>query len=290
MAGEKILELPDRSVVSVKGADARKLLQGLITNDMDQLHQPGDAIHAALLMPQGKILFDFFIVATSDGFLLETAAASADALAKRLTLYRLRAEVAITSETGKYRVFALWNGAHLPDNASALLYADPRHPDLGQRAIIEKQSGAPVVASTASPEDYATLRVTLGVPEGGIDFALGDTYPHEADFDIFNGVSFKKGCFVGQEVVARMQNKTVVRKRVAKIGADAPLHTGHDINIGEIPIGKVGTVSGNSALALVRLDRAAEALDKDMPLTSGDTEITIDAAALHRYRAASEKA
>lgn len=290
MAGEKILELPDRGVVSVKGADARKLLQGLVTNDMDPLRQSGDAIHAALLMPQGKILFDFFIVATSDGFLLETAAAGADALAKRLTLYRLRADAAITNETQRYHVFALWNGAHLPGGTTALLYADPRHPDLGQRALIETELGIKNLPTTATPEDYAELRVSLGVPESGFDYALSDIYPHEADFDLFNGVSFKKGCFVGQEVVARMQNKTVVRKRIVKIRAATPLHTGHDINIGEIPIGKVGTVSGSNALALVRLDRAVEALDKDIPITSGDVAIEVDEAALRRYRTAAEKA
>jgi folate-binding protein YgfZ len=123
------------------------------------------------------------------------------------------------------------------------------------------------------------------MPEGGKDYDFGDAYPHEADFDLFNGVSFTKGCFVGQEVVARMQNKTVVRKRVVKITGTGPLTSGADVNLGDIAIGRVGTVDGTHGLAMVRLDRVLDAQQKNQPLVSAGTTIEVDAEALTRYSA-----
>jgi tRNA-modifying protein YgfZ len=127
--------------------------------------------------------------------------------------------------------------------------------------------------------------VRLGVPEGGKDYAFGDAYPHEANFDLLHGVSFTKGCYVGQEVVARMQNKTIVRKRVVKITAPAALTSGTDVLLGEAPIGRIGTTDGNDALAMLRLDRAVEAEQKNQKLTADGIVVTPDAEALARYLA-----
>jgi tRNA-modifying protein YgfZ len=133
--------------------------------------------------------------------------------------------------------------------------------------------------------DYHAHRIAVGVPEGGEDYDFGDAYPHEADFDLFNGVSFTKGCYVGQEVVARMQNKTVARKRVAKVTGAGRLETGQNVMFGDVPIGKVGSVFGVNALAMLRLDRAIEALEKGILLTAGGVALVADEAALDRYRA-----
>lgn len=292
MAGENIAQLSDRGIVSVTGSDARKLLQGLITNDMERLTAVGEAIHAALLTPQGKILFAFFVVQAADGFLLETNAASAKDLVKRLSMYRLRADVTISDRSADYRAFALWGGeAHAGHDAKILSFPDPREARLGYRLIVEANDAedlpARVGAATASPAAYTAHRITLGIPEADADYPLTDTYPHEADFDLFDGVSFKKGCFVGQEVVARMQNKTVVRKRVVKVKGTAPLTSGAEITIGDdIKIGRIGSVDRNEALALLRLDRVVEAMEKNVPVQAGGTRITVDDAPLERFRSA----
>src|SRR5215467_4540909 len=294
--GAKIAVLADRGVVGVTGADAAKLLQGVITNDMDLLSvQP--AIHAALLTPQGKILFEFFVVKAPDGFCLEVAADKTADLVKRLGLYRLRAKVDIKDRTAEYRVFALWGGtAQAPAGAvGTVLFPDPRLPALGLRGLAPELAPdqapgqapdlvpAPLAPDFAgargalevAAQDYHAHRIALGVPEGGKDYAFGDAFPHEADFDQLHGVSFAKGCFVGQEVVSRMQNRSQVRKRIVAIVGDAPLLAGAAITAGAAVIGTVGSVAGSKALALVRLDRAAEAAAKGTSLTAGGVAIAL---------------
>lgn len=279
----KIAPLADRGVVAVSGEDAGKLLQGLITNDMALLGGQA-AIHAGLLSPQGKILFEFFVVAAPDrdGFLLETARERAGDLAKRLGLYKLRAKVTIRDASSDYAVFAAW-GPDLPDRrdaAGAVVFADPRLPALGQRILAPAPASAASVAPQAievGAADYHARRIGLGVPEGGRDYPAGDAFPHEALFDQLHGVSFSKGCFVGQEVVSRMEHRGTARKRVVPVvGAAALPVTGSEIRIGDVAIGTLGSVAGTRGLALLRLDRAAEAIAKGMPLTAGGVPITIE--------------
>jgi len=286
MPAATFARLTDRGVVKVSGADSEKLLQGLITNDLEGLSS-NTACHAALLSPQGKILFDFFVVRVGDGYLLDVVAAKAADLVKRLTMYKLRADVTIADVGLAHTVCADWGSGVPPPGATerGIRFADPRHPSMGLR-ILEKipaiDKRFPGLESAHS--DYDAVRVRLGVPEGGKDYDFGDSYPHEADFDIFNGVSFTKGCYVGQEVVARMQNKTVVRKRVVKISGSAPPCSGADVLIGEVAIGRVGTVAGSEALAMLRLDRAIAAAQQGQPLTSAGVTVVGDAEALERYR------
>jgi folate-binding protein YgfZ len=276
--GARIARLADRGVVRVSGEDAEKLLQGVITGDMERLSGQA-AIHAALLTPQGKILFDFFVVKVPAGFLLETAADKASDLAKRLTTYKLRAKAEIRDVSADYRVLAVWgdNPASHGDTAGMVVFEDPRLPALGLRVLSEVRGDIAVVANgvDAAPEDYHAHRIALGVPEGGKDYAFGDAFPHEADLDQLAGVSFTKGCFVGQEVVSRMQNRGTVRKRIVPVTGEAPLQAGVDINAGMATIGKVGSVAGTDALALVRLDRAAEAATKGERLTAGGVAIAL---------------
>jgi len=276
--------LADRGVVGVTGADALKLLQGVITNDMELL-SVRPAIHAALLTPQGKILFEFFVVKAPDGFWLEAAADKTADLAKRLTLYRLRAKVDIKDRSAELRAFALWGGEPeaLAGAAGTLVFPDPRLPALGLRGLAPVPLEAPlapdlVAASRAlevPAQDYHAHRIALGVPEGGKDYTFGDAFPHDADLDQLHGVSFAKGCFVGQEVVSRMQNRAQVRKRIVAIVGDAPLLAGAEITAGAAVIGTVGSVAGKDALALVRLDRAAEAAAKGTPLMAGGVAIAL---------------
>ena len=269
--------LADRAVVRVAGEDAVSLLQGIITNDMDLLARL-PAIHAGLLTPQGKILFEFFVIKNGDGFLLETARASAADLVKRLGLYKLRAKVVFEDMSGDFRVLAAW-GSPLPPVGVGdwgVCFPDPRFAQLGARLLL--RIGQPDPSPTpalAAPEHWHAERIGLGVPEGGKDYTLGEAFPHEADFDLLNGVSFTKGCFVGQEVVSRMQNRASVRKRIVQVRGEAPLVAGQDIAAGAAVIGTVGSVAGREALALVRLDRAAEAAAKGLRLVAGGVVITL---------------
>jgi tRNA-modifying protein YgfZ len=281
MTSSRIAQLADRAVVRVTGADAEKLLQGIISNDMGLLtSQP--AIHAALLTPQGKILFDFFVVrAGGDGFLLEVARDMTAELAKRLKLYKLRAKVDIQDASEDYQVLAQWGPSPVDraQPAGTVAFTDPRLPALGVRilapASFPRGDLATGDVSDAEADDYHAHRIALGVPEGGKDYVLGDTFPHEADLDQLGGVSFSKGCFVGQEVVSRMQNRATVRKRVVPIEGEGPLAPGAEVRAGAAAIGTVGSVAGRLALALLRLDRAAEAQAKGQPLSAGDVRIAL---------------
>jgi tRNA-modifying protein YgfZ len=280
-ATTKTALLKDRGVVSVSGPDAAAFLDNMITNDLPVL-EDGAALFAALLTPQGKILFEFFVVRSGDGFLLETQREKAADLTKRLGMYKLRANVAINDLSANYAVIAMWGGGE-PAMPLALAYDDPRHGRLGRRALIAAAMAAKQLDEHLDASAYHAHRVACGVPEGGKDYALGDTFPHEASYDRLNGVSFTKGCFVGQEVVARMQNKTVVRKRVAMIEGQG-LTTGAEVKISDAVIGTVGSVAGSRALALLRLDRVVEAEDKNLPVTAGGAAVRVAPELLKLYR------
>jgi len=291
MSAIKITRLAERGVVRIEGQDSEKLLQGLITNDLAGLDL-GAARHAALLSPQGKILFDFFIVRIPGGYLIDVTRGRAQDLVKRISMYKLRADVTIADLSSNYVVFALWgeDGMSLPDESTGIRFADPRHAGLGTRLLVPQEQADAVQQAAkdfeASHRDYDRLRVRLGIPEGGKDFDFGEAYPHEANLDLFNGVSFTKGCFVGQEIVSRMQNRTLVRKRVVKVDGSGPLTPGSYIHLGDVAIGRLGTVEGQSGLAMLRLDRALEAEDGREPLTAGDVTITPDPEPLARFRKA----
>jgi folate-binding protein YgfZ len=198
-------------------------------------------------------------------------------------MYKLRAKATIEDASAGYRVLALWGNtpASLGETAGTVSYPDPRLATLGLRILAEARFATDVASATngmdVAPEEYHAHRIALGVPEAGKDYALGDTFPHEADMDQLGGVSFTKGCFVGQEVVSRMQHRAHVRKRVMPIDAvgTGNLQPGAEVMAGAAAIGKVGSVAGQQALALLRLDRAAEAKAKGEPLTAGGVAIAV---------------
>jgi folate-binding protein YgfZ len=288
MAETKIALLPDRGVVTVTGPDAAKLLQGIITNDVALLDR-ATAIHGGLLSPQGKILFDFFVVKTADGFCLETARNSAQSLSERLRAYKLRANADIADASADYSVAAAWGGAYEPRGRGGqpICFVDPRLPELGYRELMTMRSDwalAGEAADSATADEYHAHRIALGVPEAGKDFVLGDTYPHEALYDQLNGVSFAKGCYVGQEVVSRMQHRATARKRIVQVAANAPLpEPGTPVLAGGAEIGRLGSTAGTTGLALIRLDRAAEAKSNGESLSAGDVAIELRLPAFARF-------
>jgi folate-binding protein YgfZ len=272
---EKAAHLDDRGVISVSGADAAGFLQGLLTNDVERL-KPGGARYAALLTPQGKILFDMIVVrAEGDGpsYLIDCAAAQAADLVKRLGFYRLRAKVAIADESASRAVAAFW-GAEPPRIDDGLVYADPRDPRLGFRAILPRATAAAIGSERAG--EYEALRIAAGAPKGGLDFAYGDAFPHDANFDLLHGVDFDKGCYVGQEVVSRMRHRGTARKRVARVKLAGPAPApGTPVVDREVAVGALGSASGREALALLRLDRAEDAKAAGRTLSAGGVEIAL---------------
>ncbi|WP_122073968.1 folate-binding protein YgfZ [Pseudophaeobacter sp. EL27] len=226
-----------RKILRLSGADARDFLQGLITSDINKIDQ--GLVYAALLTPQGKYLADFFLAADGDDVLLDADGDQAEALIKRLTMYRLRAKVEITATD-----LQVQRGTG-PAPAGAL--ADPRHADLGWR-LIGAEAGE-------DASDWEALYVAHCIPRSGIELGP-DSYILESGFEDLNGVDFRKGCYVGQEVTARMKHKTELRKglRVVEISGSAPV--GSDITAGGKTVGTVFTQSKGQAIAYLRFDRA----------------------------------
>ena len=268
--------LEDRGVVRVSGADATGFLQGLLTNDVERLG-PGEARYAALLSPQAKILFDMIVVGEPDddgaAYLLDCAAAQAADLAKRLGFYKLRAKVAIADESADRAVVAFWGGE--PENTpGGMVYADPRDSRLGWRAILPRLK-ATAIGSEHS-DMYEGLRIGVGAPKGGLDFAYGDAFPHDANFDLLHGVDFDKGCYVGQEVVSRMRHRGAARKRIARVKtAGAAPAPGTPILDRELAVGTLGSSSGREALALLRLDRVEDATAAGRTLSAGGVAVAL---------------
>jgi folate-binding protein YgfZ len=278
-------QLTDRGAVSVVGPDAEKLLQGLVTNDIPQA--AGEATFAGLLSPQGKILFDFFIVRTADGFLLDVARDKAAELAKRLTLYRLRSNVQIADRSDDLSIAVGWDidaDADQPPRWIVASFRDPRLLALGRRVISDAAQTPVNSGNSASEAAYHAHRIALGVPEGGRDYAYGDTFPHEALFDQIHGVSFDKGCYVGQEIVSRMQHRGTARKRIVRVAGQRALpESGTEILAGTVAIGALGSIDGSHGLGLVRVDRAAEFKAKGVDLTAGGVLLTLWAPAFATF-------
>ncbi|MCX7899580.1 MAG: folate-binding protein [Methylocystis sp.] len=266
------IRLADRGVIEVTGADAAKFLHGLLTNDISSVER-GKARYAALLTPQGKILFDFLVFSVdARRFLLDCPLTLADDLAKRLSLYKLRADVTIANRSGELTALAFLDEAARPEINALALARDPRSAALGWRAIVAR--------GAAAADDDAPLearRIASGVPKGGVDFDYGGTFPHEANMDLLNGVDFNKGCYVGQEVVSRMKHRGTVRKRVARYHArGAAPAPGETIRAGDIEIGVTGSRAGSDGLAMVRLDRLADARAKGATPMAGDVALEFD--------------
>jgi folate-binding protein YgfZ len=243
--------LPSRALISVSGPDSRSFLQGLLTQDVETL-AAGEARFAALLTPQGKLLFDLFVVGGADAVLLDVAAERRAALAQRLMIYRLRAKVEISAvET---TVSALWPAQGAP---AGDWIDDPRLLELGARGY---GAAPPADAVEADEASYHAHRLALGVPDPDADCPSETTYPIEANFDLLAGVDFQKGCFVGQETTSRMKRRGLIKNRMLPIAFDGPAPPfGAEVLAGERRAGEVLSGQPGRAMALLRLDRIAGA-------------------------------
>ena len=279
----KAVLLPDRGVVKVAGDDARKFLNGLATCDLDKV-TPASARYAALLTPQGKIIVDFVLAeappADGGGFFLDCPRALAVTLMQRLNFYKLRAKVIIEDLSESLGVLASWDGEG--STTVGLCYADPRLPRLGSRCMLPPhltaRAAAELNAALVDPADYEAHRIALGVPRGGSDFIYSDAFPHEADMDQLGGVDFDKGCFVGQEVVSRIEHRGTARTRVVPVAFDGPPpEAGAPVTAGEVSLGMMGSGMGaiGRGLAALRLDRVADAMASGTPLVAGGITIRL---------------
>lgn len=230
---------PNRVVLAISGPDREVFLQGLVTNDIRNLAQ--GPVYAAILTPQGKYLADFLLVQGPDGvFWLDVAAGLADDLLRRLTMYRLRAQVSIARTD-----LPVTRGLGAPPPGAV---ADPRHPALGWRAY-GVAGGPPVI-------DWDAIRVEHCIPESLVELVPNDTYILEAGFERLHGVDFRKGCYVGQEVTARMKHKTELRKGFVTVSVSGVATAGDAVTAGGRDVGTLFTRAGDRAIAWLRLDRA----------------------------------
>jgi hypothetical protein len=252
-------ELKSRGLVGVIGPDWRDFLQGLLSQDVETL-APGELRFGALLTPQGKLLFDLFILGRDDGCWLDVAADRRDVLIQRLTIYKLRAKVEVAAADAAVR--ALWGG-----DATGWP-ADPRLGALGWRGY---GVAAPAGVTVADEAAYDAMRLALGVPDPAADCPPETAYPIEANFDLLNGIDFRKGCFVGQETTSRMKRRGMIKSRMLPIDFDGPVpEFGAEVLAGTLRAGEVHTGAGGRAMALLRLDRIEGA-----SLTVDDRPVTV---------------
>ncbi|MFY0733210.1 MULTISPECIES: CAF17-like 4Fe-4S cluster assembly/insertion protein YgfZ [Aurantimonas] len=257
--------LPERSLLAVTGEAAHHFLQNLVTADLDSLAE-GEMRPCALLTPQGKILFEFLIGKQADGLRIDVATSAAADLKKRLTLYRLRTKIGI--ESPDLPVHAVWEE---PDLTAAELHADRRFPE-GEMARL--YGTPPEGLAEASADDYRLRRIRAGIAEAETDYPGSDVFPHDVLFDQNGGVSFRKGCFVGQEVVSRMQHRGTARRRLMLLAGERHLTPGSNIEAGGKTIGTVLSADGTEGFGFLRIDRLAGALSRGDELSADGVPVT----------------
>lgn len=269
--------LEDRGVIELAGDETAGFLQRLITNSVRDIPR-GEARFSALLSPQGKLLFDFFVVPLPQGpeagYLFDCVKAQSGDLIKRLNLHKMRAKIAVTGRSGELGVAAVLTGEPPANLEGAVFFRDPRAPGMGWRIIAPHDALARLPNS--GEEAYERHRIAQGVPKGGVDFAYGDAFVHDVNLDFLHGVDFKKGCYVGQEVVARVHFRKSARKRIVKLhfAGDAPV-PGTPVTAGGMPIGQTGSAAGAEGLAMVRIDRLEEARAAGAEIKAGETPLDL---------------
>ena len=249
--------LDDRAIIAISGPEARDFLQGLVTNDVAGGLAPGAGLYTALLSPQGKILFDFFVTEGDGALLLDCVRESCEILLKKLRMYKLRAKVEVEARA-QLAVYSNLRGH--PENRGtpyaerAITYPDPRMTAFGNRSI---GAIAEMPANLPGPHAYHQMRLALGVPEGK-DFGFEKIFALDAGLEELHGVSFTKGCYIGQELTSRMKHRATARKRILTVTAQTDLPASGPVTKGDSEIGEILSSYGKTALALVRLDRLEE--------------------------------
>lgn len=275
--------LDTRAVLEIGGPERADFLQGLISNDVGKLAD-GRAIYAALLTAQGRYLHDFFLVSQADRYLLDGEAARLPDLVRRLTIYRLRSKVTL-KPIATYIVTAAFGdealaGLDLPTEAGTarsfadgVAFTDPRTSRLGARLILSRENTTLLAErgfTPGEPADYDRLRLSLGVPDGSRDLVPEKTLLMESGFDSLNGIDWNKGCYIGQELTARMKYRALVKKRLVSVTVSGPMPApGTPIISGDDEVGEMRSGRDGAALAFLRLDT----LDK--PLRAGDATISM---------------
>jgi tRNA-modifying protein YgfZ len=271
--------LPDRSIIKFAGDDARAFLNSLFTADISTLTAE-ESRYAALLTAQGKLIVDAFVsqapAEKGEGFYFDTPRSQTDTFLARMKAYNLRKKYAVEDLSEQLGIMAVWDGTAA--TAKYPCHTDPRLAALGQRIMLPPGKAAAVAAEIGAelvgPEQFETHRIGLGVPRGDLDFAYGDAFPHEADIDQLHGIDFKKGCFVGQEVVQRMERRHTARTRVVPVTFEgAAPSAGTEVTAAEKSVGIIGSTVDGRGLALLRLDRAEDALAAGHALKSGDVTL-----------------
>ena len=273
--------LPDRGVVKVSGEDARTFLDGLLTTNVE-LVAPGLGRFGALLTPQGKIIVDFLVTeapqAHGGGFVFDVPLALAQTFATKLGFYKLRKKVTVDNLSSQLGVMAAWDGR--PATTPDLAFEDPRDPQLGWRMFVPDdlvdETASALGAQVTDSYAYEAHRIACGAPRGGTDFIYGDAFPHETNMDRLHGVDFDKGCYVGQEVVSRMQHRGTARTRTVRVRLDGPVpEIGLPVTAGGKPVGTMGSSANGMGLALLRTDRVSDAVEAGLPLTAGGLPISL---------------
>ncbi|MEQ1953018.1 folate-binding protein YgfZ [Mesorhizobium sp. CN2-181] len=267
--------LDDRALISVSGPDAEHLLQNIITTDLDQL-AAGEARPGALLTPQGKILFDFLISRKGENvLLLECRADIADDFVRRLMLYRLRAKAEI-SKLQQQLVRVWWEDNSNPAQTDTNPDGALRDRRFAEPTKVWRAYGEGPAGDADNRANWERFRIANGIAESGGDYALNDVFPHDVLLDQNGGVGFRKGCYVGQEVVSRMQHRGTARRRVLVATAEADLPPpGTEILAGGRSVGSLGSSAGHSAIAVVRVDKVKAATDAGLPITAGVAALSL---------------
>lgn len=288
--GQKsFVPLDDRGVLAVSGDDARAFLQNLVTNDIEKV-TPGQAIYAALLTPQGRYLHDFFVIEMDGVLFLDVAKKKLEDLQARLLKYRLRSKVDVDDVSGIFRVIALLgDGPHDSQAlrgfegrggpfANGFCYVDPRYAGIGVRALVPKDAFAMFDAAGFQANDrmaYETLRLLFGIPEGLFDLQPEKSLPMESNFDLLNAIDWKKGCYIGQELTARMHYRALLKKRLLPVGIEGDVPSfGTPIFYEGEEIGEMRTGMGEQGIALLRLESVLASVKADVPLRAGETRLT----------------
>jgi folate-binding protein YgfZ len=290
MSDLRCVILPDRGILRVAGDDRHDFLQGLISNDVGLL-SPDRALYAALLTPQGKYLFDFLLYERDGEILIDAELGRLPALLQRLTMYRLRSRVALADATAAHAVIAAFGGdavpaLGLPDTpgavraeGAALLAVDPRLAQLGVRAVVPRDDvQAFLAAHGLTPAPFAAYdrhRLALGVPDGSRDLVIEKSILLESGFEELHGVSFTKGCFVGQELTARTKHRGLIKKRLVPVRVSGPLpEPGTPVTRGGRDAGEMRSGSGEDGLALLRLEQLTAKAAGASPLQAGDAVLS----------------
>lgn len=275
-----VIPMPERALIAVSGADATGFLHNLLTANIENL-KPGMGTPAALLTPQGKIIADMLVFDASDDeplYLIDLAHGFAEDIVGKLIQYRLRAKVAIDLLPEPTAVFVCLDAPKIEDE-TFYTFTDPRNASLGQRlfGLRESLAAATGIFEKSEAQTYHARRVVLGIPEAGKDFIALDVFPHEANLDQLGGVDFTKGCYIGQEIVSRMEHRAMARTRTVAVRFlnGFGVLGGAEVQAGERRIGTVGDSFGDRAVALVRLDRIEEAVQAGVAITGGGVPIEI---------------